>query len=63
MCLTLNSAAEWAGSIFHVMREAGEERVAIGGSFHPSHPSTIPTGGSSLFLDFLADFKISSGCV
>src|SRR6266567_730169 len=36
MCLTLNSAAEWAGSSFQVIREAGEAVVvAMGvGSFH-----------------------------
>src|SRR5579864_7726111 len=34
MCLTLNSATVWAGSIFQVVREAGAEMDAIGGSFH-----------------------------
>jgi hypothetical protein len=32
--LTLNSATAWAGSIFHVMREAEAEADTIGGSFH-----------------------------
>src|SRR5580704_7040747 len=33
MCLTLNSAAVWAGSIFHVMREAGAETDAMEAPF------------------------------
>ena len=36
MCFTLNSAAEWAGSRFQVIREAGVTGVVAmgGGSFH-----------------------------
>src|ERR1700722_1833891 len=95
MCLTLNSATVWAGSIFHVMREAGAEMDAMGGSFRllgcgrdircrnillagscvvraasigqpelvRNHPTTMPAGGSLLFLDFLAGFRFRQSCM